>query len=157
MCDNKKNNNSNVSTRLAGAAILMVAVTGGAALADTPSAANDRVVTIKNTTNEPLELGTPEWPKGFSRGARIEGECRKERRIPAGGECQLPIRFEPSQVGSYSGDVVISVQDGKLPSVVIHVTGTGIAATQSEGVRVTERGNSERGDSKRGDSEWGNR
>lgn len=139
----KKNN---AATRLAGAAILVMAATGVPALAQTPPASNDQVVTIQNTTNAPLELGSPEWPKGFSQGAPIGGQCRKEQRIPAGGQCLLPIRFVPLQVGAYSADLIIPINDGKTPPLVIHLTGTGVAAAQSGGVHATvrDRGGGER-------------
>jgi hypothetical protein len=145
----KKNNKSNASTRLAGAAILMVAVTGVPALAQTaPEPAErhhdddasfqrhhgdhdddatfherERVVTITNHSKDAMVLGTPEWPTGFERGAPVPGECKNV--LPAGDHCELPIRFVPSQVGRYSGDLVIPVNAGE--QFVVRLTGTGIA------------------------------
>lgn len=114
---------SNAATRLAGAAIAMMAVTGVPALAQTPPASNDQVVTIENTGKSPLVLGTPEWPNGFVRGAPIPGECGKI--LQAGHHCVLPVRFVPKRVGPYSGELVISVNDGNAPPFIVQLKGTG--------------------------------
>lgn len=117
----KKNSAVN---RLAGAAILVVAVTS-AALAQT-APANDQVVKIENPAKEAIRLGLPQWPNGFVRGAPVPMACEPGGLIAAGGYCQMPVRFVPKQVGPYSGYLVIPVNGGSQPSVVIHLTGTGV-------------------------------
>ena len=115
---------SNAATRLAGAAIVVMAVTGVPALAQT-APANDQVVTIENTGTQPLVLGKPEWPAGFVRGAPIPGACEPGTVIHAGGHCELPVRFVPTRVGKYSGELVIPVDGGN--SFIVQLTGTGVA------------------------------
>lgn len=122
MCDKK----NNAATRLAGAAILVMAVTSLPVLAQTPPASTEQVeLKITNTGNEELILGTPEWPKGFVRGTPVPGECGKV--IPVGGHCKWSIRFVPTTVGKYSGELIIPMNNGNARSVVVKLNGTGLA------------------------------
>ena len=126
-----KNNNS-VAIRFAGAAIVLMATTGAPVMAedgwraadDDERAANE-VVTIRNTSPEPLTLGAPIFPEGFVHGRHLERECRS--KLAVGEECRISVRFVPTHVGEYSGELKIPVKDPQKPYLTVTLTGHGIA------------------------------
>lgn len=118
-------NSKNAATRLAGAAIAMMAVVGAPALAQRAPTTDDKVVTIRNTGKEPLKLGALQFPEGFARGAPVPKGCGAI--LPAGESCQISIRFVPTHVGEYSGELTMDSGDPQNPYLIEQLTGTGVA------------------------------
>jgi hypothetical protein len=132
----KFKNKNNVAIRFAGAAIVLVATSGapvmaedGRRAADEDDRAANEVVTIRNTSREPLTLGAPIFPEGFVQGRHDERECRS--KLAVGEECRISVRFVPTHVGDYSGELKIPVKDPQNPYLTVTLTGRGIARLAS--------------------------
>lgn len=97
----------------------------------------DQRVTVTNDGNAPLTLGqvamaNPLMPP-FS---VINDNCSTQVIVPA-GTCTLDVRFEPTASGNFADSLDIPSDDPDEPSVIVDVTGNGIA-TPLPDITVTD-------------------
>jgi hypothetical protein len=129
-------NKNKVVTRLAGAAMVVMAAAISPAFAQTavvmvaaavgPSSMPDeRVVTVSNMGSKTLNLGAPQFPKSFVRGGPVARECAAT--LAPDDACEISIRFEPTEIGQQTGKLILTTGDPQQPQLVVTLTGTGIA------------------------------
>jgi hypothetical protein len=140
-------NNRKAAQRLAVTALLLMAAAGAGGLAQAApahaggekhdrdsgpaapeperQAGAERGVTITNTGTEKLILGERDWPEGFERGPRVEHECHET--LAPGERCEIPVRFVPTQVREYLGELKIATSDLEHPVLIVILAGAGIA------------------------------
>ena len=150
-------NNNKVVTRLAGAAIVVMAAANTPAFAQTAvvmiaaamgptSTSDERVVTVSNTGLNTLKLGAPEFPKSFVRGGPVARECAET--LAPGDACEIAIRFEPTEIGLQTGKLTLTTGDPQQPQLVVTLSGTGIAPPERRRDR-DDHGDRDRGEKRK--------
>jgi HYDIN/CFA65/VesB-like, Ig-like domain len=135
-------NKNKVVTRLAGAAIVVMAAANTPAFAQTAvvmiaaavgptSTSDERVVTVSNTGSKTLRLGAPEFPRSFVKGGPVARECAET--LAPGDTCEIAIRFEPTEIGLQTGKLTLTTGDPQQPQLVVTLSGTGIAPPERRG------------------------
>lgn len=88
----------------------------------------DATVTVTNNGNAALVLGPVAVANGLLAPYSIVNDsCSSQTLAPAGGNCTLTVRFEPTTAGSFPENFDIPSNDPDTPAVVINVAGTGTA------------------------------
>ncbi|OQW91637.1 MAG: hypothetical protein BWK78_04045, partial [Thiotrichaceae bacterium IS1] len=85
-----------------------------------------KAITISNTGNANLSLGTMSWTSANGEFTLDTGNVCPSTLAP-GGTCSFSIRFQPTTAGAKSGSLSIPSNDPDTANLTVTVTGNGIA------------------------------
>lgn len=96
----------------------------GAALSAT------RTVTVSNTGQAPLVVGTVGQGNGLAAPFSITGDSCSGASVPAGSACTITVTFHPTAPGTFADDFAVPSNDPSGPATVT-VSGTGLTAAEA--------------------------
>ena len=103
----------------------------------TQMAFSDHVVTVNNDGNANLDIGDIATANPLLAPFGIVNDACSRQTISPDGSCTFTIRFEPTEVGSFSDTLDIPSNDPDDPSVIVRVSGNGVAQHLVANITVT--------------------